>query len=297
MVSRWTFDVYGQPTAFAGTAGSLAFEYDAAGRETTRFLGGQAALTHSFDPMGRLTAQAIWAYNPDSDAAVPDAEYQSLQQRTYSYRHDGHLVAVRDARAGNREYDLDPSGCVTSVIGANWTESYAYDAAGMIGSADISDANEYADVPGPRTMSGTLTRQAARTTYEHYGQGRVVRTVRRTLSGQRRVWEFGWNDLNQLTSVTNADAEHWEYSYDPLGRRTAKRQLAADGTILRQIDFRWDGTRVAEQEVRAPGQSPSTTSWDCRPRTLLPVAQTEKRLNDAVDVDKADVDLRFYASA
>ena len=299
VVSRWTFDVYGQPTAFAGTAGSLAFEYDAAGRETTRFLGGRAALTQSFDPMGRLTAQAIWAYDPDSDAAAPGAEYQSLQQRTYSYRHDGHLVAVGDALAGNREYDLDPFGRVTSVTGANWTESYAYDAAGMIGSADISGANEYADVLGPRTMSGTLIRQAARTTYEHDGQGRVVRTVRRILSGQRRVWEFGWNDLNQLTSVTNPDAEHWEYSYDPLGRRTAKRQLATDGTILRQIAFSWDGTRVAEQEVRAPGQPPSITSWDYRPGTLLPLAQTEKRLSGVVDPDsdlnQAEVDLRFYA--
>jgi RHS repeat-associated protein len=305
-ISRWTFDVYGQPTAFAGTGGSLAFEYDAAGHETTRFLGGKAALTQSFDPMGRLTAQAIWAYDPAGGSSSPGTEYQALQQRTYAYRHDGHLVAVGDSLAGNREYDLDPFGRVTSVTGANWSESYAYDAAGMIGSAGISGAagmgiggtgfhgaNEHSDVLGPRTMDGTLIRQAARTTYEHDGQGRVVRTVQRTLSGQRRVWEFGWNDLNQLTSVTNPDAEHWEYSYDPIGRRSAKRQLAADGTLLRQIDFSWDGTRVAEQTASAPDRQPSTLSWDYRPGTLLPVAQTEKRFSDAVD--QLEVDLRFYA--
>ncbi|WP_368858106.1 hypothetical protein [Streptomyces sp. AS02] len=48
----------------------------------------------------------------------------------------------------------------------------------------------------------------------------------RSLSGQRREWRYTWNAEDQLVRIDTPDRGTWAYDYDPVGRRTAKRQLA-----------------------------------------------------------------------
>ncbi|MGW7328579.1 RHS repeat domain-containing protein [Streptomyces sp. NPDC054840] len=69
---------------------------------------------------------------------------------------------------------------------------------------------------------------------------------------------IAWNAEDRLTDATTPDGDHWQYTYDALGRRTAKQRLGADGEIAERITFTWDGTRLAEQATpwmvtRPPG--------------------------------------------
>lgn len=306
-VSEWTYDAVGLPASLATSGGGLAFQHDALGRETTRYLGPCAALSQSFDPAGRLTGQAIWAYDQiePADAATANTDpetgtdtaaartHQSLQQRAYAYRPDGFPVKAGDQLRGIREFELNAAGMVTTVSAATWTETYLYDTLGNLTHAVTPDGGADEDAQGEREHTGTVLRRAGRTTYEHDAQGRVVRTIRRTLSGQTREYHFSWTADDRLTQAITPDGSIWRYAYDPLGRRTAKRRLADDGTVLEETWFTWDGTRLAEQaSITADGQAHVTT-WDWEPGSHRAAAQTQRSW--ATDAPQAEIDIAFYA--
>lgn len=282
--TNWAYTRSSQPATLNGTAGALVFEYDPAGRETTRRLGRRAALTQAYDPDGHLTAQHVWAH-PSEDPNTPDVpgnHYLPMQQRTFRYRQDGVVTAVSDRLRGDRSYELTPSGRVTAVAAATWREQYAYDALGNLTAAHPGTTT---DVAGPRTLDGLLLRSAGRGSYTYDDAGRLVRQVRRTLSGQQRVWTYHWNGYNQLVSVTTPDGTTWRYRYDPFGRRVAKQRLGAHGTVAEETTFSWDGADLAEQR-RMTAEGVTATSWDYRTDTGEPLTQTDRSwLADApVDV-------------
>ncbi len=97
---------------------TVDFTYDPVGWEVTRRIGETLTFDHTYDPVGRLTAQSVTG---------PDGS--SLHHRTYTYRADGNLIGIDDQLTGPRRFDLDPTGRVTAVHAANWTERYAYDEA------------------------------------------------------------------------------------------------------------------------------------------------------------------------
>ena len=296
VVSAWDFDALGNPTVCAGDRPALAFEYDASGRETVRRIGAQAALTTGYDHLGRVWTHGVWAYTdgtaatgsatPPANAAVP---YQCTRTREYTYRADDQVTAINDQLAGQRTLQLDPNGRVLSVGGPAQTERYAYDLAG----------NLVQDTDGPRELDRSRLRQTARAHYEYDGQGRVMRTLTRTLSGQRREWAYTWNGRDQLTGVVTPDGARWTYTYDPLGRRIGKQRLDADGTVLERTVFTWDGSRLIEQshfDAGSAERAADVTTWDYLPGRFEPVGQTEQlRLGPGSDQD--EYDRRFYAIA
>ncbi|MER6143426.1 putative T7SS-secreted protein [Streptomyces sparsogenes] len=287
--SAWTYDAAGRPTALTTADNSLHFAYDAAGRETSRTFGADVALTQTWDNLGRLTTQALTHSNASA----------LLQHRAYAYRPDDHLTEIRELTSGTRRFDLDPVGRVTAVHAHGWTETYAYDSAGNLTHATAPDHSS----PGERQFTGTILHRAGRTTYEHDAQGRLVRRTRKLLNGQTRTWTYTWNAEDRLTDATTPDGEHWHYTYDPLGRRTAKQRLAEDGTVADQILFTWDGTRLAEQTTSGG----LVTTWDYAPGTHRPISQTERhapreqveetssilRLTDTTP--QSEYDARFHA--
>lgn len=64
-------------------------------------------------------------------------------------------------------------------------------------------------------------------------QGRVVRFLRRTLSGRTRETTYAWDAHDRLIRAVTPDGAIWQYTYmyDPIGSRTAKRRLDAEGAI------------------------------------------------------------------
>lgn len=268
VTSTWTFDAAGNPRALDVAGRQLAFEHDAAGRQTTsRF--GAVVVEQTWEATHRLRVQAVSTTGPNGRPLV--------QRRSYQYRADGYLTGVLDL-AQARDFTLDQVGRVT----ATGDEQYAYDANDNVVSSG-GDRFEYA--------AGRL-RTAGRTTFEHDANGRVVVRRSRTLSGQVRVWQYAWDGEDRLREVVTPDGVRWRYGYDAFGRRVTKARLTENGEIAERVDFTWDGTVLAEEE-HVTAQWARHKTWDWRPGSNRPVAQTERTLPR--DTPQDVIDREFYA--
>ncbi|MEV6583198.1 putative T7SS-secreted protein [Streptomyces sp. NPDC051582] len=280
-VTTRTYDTAGRAAELTACGRTFTFERDEAGRELVRRIGGTTTLAHRFDVSGRLTEQQV------------SGRGRTLQRRAYAYRADGHLAAVEDRLSGIRRFDLDALGRVTGVHAADWSESYAYDAAGNQTDAAWPASHPGQEATGPRAFEGTRITRAGDVRYEHDVQGRTVLRQKTRLSRKPDTWHYTWDPEDRLTSTTTPDGTVWRYRYDPLGRRTAKQRLGADGeTVIEETLFTWDGATLCEQVSRgADLPLPVALTWDHL--GLRPVAQTERRLG--ADSPQEAVDARFYA--
>ncbi|MEW2522923.1 DUF6531 domain-containing protein [Actinacidiphila alni] len=262
--SSWDWRSDGLPARLRSASGTIDFGYDELGRETERSVGDGLRLTQRWDGHHRLTEQLLRT-----------ADEVTVQRRTYAYRADGYAEAVGDLLSGDREFDLDAAGRITAVRSDDWTQTYAYDAAGNLALATAGDGSGDADrvsaAAGPRDVTGTLVRRAGRTHYDYDGQGRLVRRTVRLLSGGSRSWDFHWSADDRLTQVRTPDGSTWNYVYDALGRRTAKERRDGDGRLLDRTDFTWDGGRLCEQ-VSAEG----SLTWDWAPGTHRALSQVQR---------------------
>ncbi|MEU9445778.1 putative T7SS-secreted protein, partial [Streptomyces sp. NPDC048304] len=281
--SIWTYDLLGNPTALTTHGHTLTFSHDAVGRETSRRLG-EVTFTSTYDTVGRLTAQAVTG---PADRLV--------QHRAYTYRPDGYVTRIDDHLSGTRHYELDPIGRVTTVRAANWSESYAYDAAGNQTHANWPDAHPGAEARGIRVYEGTRITRAGSIRYEHDAAGRVTLRQKTRLSRKPDTWRYTWDAEDRLTSVITPDGTVWRYHYDPLARRIDKQRLAEDGrTVVEQVDFTWDGATLCEQATRSvTNPNPVTLTWNHR--GWRPLLQAERRAVD--DMAQEDIDSRFFAIA
>jgi YD repeat-containing protein len=285
--SAWKYDLAGRPLTLATDTEELFFGHDAAGRETYRWIGRRTAISNEWDELGRLTARRVLGVDPDN------AESSRLvHERAWAYRADGVPESITDSSEGPRQLALDPAGRVTTVSAATWSEQYAYDLAGNVNFTADTRTPDAAST-GPREVTGTLLRRAGRTNYEYDGQGRLIRRVQRTLSGNQKAWTYAYDARDRLTEATNPSGERWRYHYDPLGRRIAKQHLAEDRTPLEETRFAWDGTTVAEQ-VHSRGTGVEVaTAWDYEPDSWTPV--TQDRRSYLADAPQELVDRQFHA--
>ncbi|MFE0187227.1 putative T7SS-secreted protein [Streptomyces sp. NPDC058989] len=279
--TTYTYDAAGNRTALTVSGHTLGSEHDAAGREITRYFGEVATFGNTWDPTGRLIGQSVTS--PATGI---------VQRRKYSYRADGNLVGIDDHLNGPRTFDLDMAGRVTAVQARGWTEAYAYDQAGNQTEANWPPNHPCSEARGLRAYTGTRIASAGQVRYEHDTQGRITLRQKAFLSRKPDTWRYTWDAEDRLTTVTTPDGQNWCYLYDPLSRRIAKQQVAADGSPLEQVNFIWDGANLAEQSTSAPGsQIPITITWDHD--GLRPIAQTERKL--LADGPQEEVDRRFFA--
>jgi RHS repeat-associated protein len=281
--STWTYNAAGNRTELTTCGRTLTFTHDAAGRETTRHIAETLTLANAFDPLGRLTEQELTG-----------PANQRLQHRAYTYRADGNLTAVDDHLGGTRRFELDTAGRVTAVQAANWTESYVYDTAGNQTRATWPNTMPGEEASGWRTYIGTRITRAGNVRYEHDEAGRITVRQKTRLSRKPDTWHYTWDAEDRLTAVVTPDNTTWRYRYDPMGRRTAKQRLSADGeTVLEQTDFTWDGTTLCEQTTHTPSttQPAITLTWDHQ--GLHPLTQTERKILS--DWPQEEIDSRFYA--
>ncbi|MGW0667769.1 putative T7SS-secreted protein [Streptomyces sp. NPDC002746] len=282
-VTTYTYAADSTTQRLTSGAHRIDFTHDAAGRELSRVFGDTVTMTSAWDEAGRLSAQHITA------GARP------VNSRTYSYRADGHLTSIADRKSGTRTFDLDGSGRVTAVHARNWTERYAYDDAGNQTSASWPDRHPGSEATGSRAYSGTTITRAGDVRFEHDALGRITQRRKTRLSRKPDIWRYAWDAESRLTAVTTPDGTRWRYRYDPLGRRTAKQRLSADGeSVAEEIRFTWDGLTLCEQTTHHP-DTPNTVAltWDHRGHT--PLAQTERILTP--DDRQTEIDRRFFAIA
>lgn len=280
--TTWSYDTSGRRTGMVASGRTIDFTYDSTGRELTRRIGESVTLEHTFDALGRLATQS-----------VRGADDHSVQHRTYTYRADGNLIGIDDQLSGSRRFDVDRAGRVTAVHAGNWTESYAYDEAGNQTSASWPSDHPGQEATGPRTYTGTRITRAGGVRYEHDALGRITLRQKTRLSRKPDTWRYEWNADDRLTSVTTPDGTRWRYTYDPLGRRTAKLRLAKDSeTVVEQVEFAWDGATLCEQTTTSSSlPNPVTLTWDHQ--GLRPITQTERIT--ATDAPQQEIDSRFFA--
>ncbi|MFI8236317.1 RHS repeat-associated core domain-containing protein, partial [Streptomyces sp. NPDC085866] len=279
--TTWSYDATGHRTGMVASGRAIDFTYDEAGRELSRRIGETVTLEHNFDALGRLTTQS-----------VTGAEHRTVQHRTYTYRADGNVIGIDDHLSGSRRFDLDATGRVTAVHAPGWTERYAYDEAGNQTQASWPTHHPGQEAVGPRAYAGTRIIRAGNVRYEHDVLGRITLRQKTRLSRKPDTWRYEWDATDRLTSVVTPDGTRWRYTYDPLGRRTAKLRLAADGeTVVERVDFTWDGTTLCEQTTTSANlPNPVTLTWDHQ--GLRPLTQTE-RITSA-DTPQDEIDSRFF---
>ncbi|MEU4475645.1 DUF6531 domain-containing protein, partial [Micromonospora sp. NPDC023888] len=280
--SAWEYDAGHRPVALHTGGATVSFTHDAAGRETRRAVG-NLALTQSWDANHRLLSQIVTA-SPTAPAAVPDL----VAHRAYRYRADGYLTDIADQVTGERRLELDRAGRITVVQAGDWTERYAYDDSGNVASAAWPGADDDGAARGEREYTGTLIRRAGNVRYEHDAAGRVTLRQRKERSTKPSTWRYTWDSEDRLTGVTTPDGIRWRYRYDALGRRVAKQRLDADGAVVEQVDFAWDGPHLIEQTHRGD-DGDKTSTWEYAPGTFTPISQTDG------PADQDEIDRRFYA--
>ncbi|MET7792109.1 RHS repeat-associated core domain-containing protein, partial [Streptomyces sp900116325] len=215
-----------------------------------------------------------------------------IQRRDFTYRADGHLVGLVDQLSGRKVYDLDLIGRVTAVHAKNWTERYTYDEVGNQTEAFWPSSQSSQEAVGTRVYTGTAITRAGTIRYEHDQLGRITLRQKTRLSRKPDTWNYKWDAENRLISATTPNGNQWKYSYDPLGRRTAKEQLTSDGSIVEKISFTWDGNTLCEQSTTV-GNLPQhvTLTWDYD--GFRPLTQTERVYSP--DATQDIVDERFFA--
>ncbi|MDT0317669.1 DUF6531 domain-containing protein [Streptomyces millisiae] len=277
--AEYGYDGVGRPVELTTSGHRIAFGYDAAGREVERLIGDSLTLVHGWDPTGRLLEQTVTAGD------------DMVQRRSYTYRPDGIPTGAEDRLRGASRFVLDQVGRVTGVEAQDWQETYAYDAAGNQTRAVWPEHHAGVEGQGDRVYRGTQVTRAGAMRYEHDRAGRVMTRRKARLSRKPDVWHYRWDAEDRLTSATTPDGTVWRYLYDPLGRRIAKRRLGADGSVVEETRFTWDGSRLAEQTTTGDAMPhPVVLTWDHD--GVVPVAQTERLLNAA---SQEEVDARFFA--
>ncbi|MCL2552764.1 MAG: DUF6531 domain-containing protein [Actinomycetia bacterium] len=272
--STWSYDGAGQPMGLSIAGQNLAFGHDAAGRETSRTFGDRVRLHQTWDEVDQLTAQALGPAVPDASATPAGVTLL----RTYGYDAGGMVAAISEPAGGTRHFDVDTVGRVTSVRAEGWSAAYTYDIAGNLTGAVTDDPATPAELrDAPKEFGGTVVRRSGRTDYAHDDRGRLVRRTVRLLDGRRRVQTFVWDEADRLRETVTPGGDRWRYTYDGLGRRIAKSRVDADGTVVEEVRFFWDGVRVAESTAAGPGDDPGAGAvWEYAPQSSEPVVQVTR---------------------
>lgn len=281
--STWAYDAVGNRSELISTAGHrLNFVHDAARRETSRRVGDHLTFSHTFDEMGRLTAQS-----------VEGPQERNVQRRAYRYRADGYLTGTEDPTSGARTYDVDTVGRVTGVTAPHWREAYAYDAVGNQTAAAWPDAHSAPEAQGRREYTGTRIERAGAVRYEYDAAGRIVLRQKTRLSRKPDTWHYAWDAEDRLISVVTPDGTRWRYTYDALGRRAAKARMTDDDTaVVERTVFAWDGATLCEETTTSTASSNAVTlTWDHQ--GSHPVAQAERITS--VAAPQEEIDSRFFA--
>ncbi|MFJ4126340.1 RHS repeat domain-containing protein [[Kitasatospora] papulosa] len=134
-----------------------------------------------------------------------------------------------------------------------------------------------------------LSAGSIRCTYD--ASGRIVARHKARLWCKPDVWQYSWDAEDRLIACRTPDGALWQYSYDSLGRQTAKDQVDEGGAVVHSVHFTWDGTTLVEQTDTAQH---TTLTWDCDGYT--PLSQLERRTGLATASSASTAtDSRFFA--
>jgi RHS repeat-associated protein len=208
------------------------FERDRLHREVLRTQG-QMNTRSEYDRIGRLNmrtrrlsnqprplpAESIrtFEYDPvDNLTARVDSSRQGTLRTLLGYDSSGRIMSAQDNRVGQ-------------------LETFAYDAAANLVDGSQSGASR---VPHNRLRAFQDKR------YRYDGFGRLIEKTSIRHGTQR----FAYDAESRLSEVRNPNGHVVRMTYDPLGRRIAKREHHPSGYQISETKFTWDGLRLLMEE-------------------------------------------------
>jgi RHS repeat-associated protein len=142
----WTYDNLDRPATEASTrnASTVGYSYDDAGNRVALIFNGSAYLTYGYDQPSRLTAITYGAqsfgFSYDTTSRRTAMTYPNGVVTSYGYDTESRLTSLGASLNGTPitsfGYVLDAAGNRTSKTTLDWTDTYGYDAANRLVSAD-----------------------------------------------------------------------------------------------------------------------------------------------------------------
>ena len=210
-------------------------ERDQLHREVLRSQG-QISTRSQYDRSGRLhTRSRRLTQQP------PHLPAQS--SKAYDYDPSDNLIS-RFSRNGSRESRSLLHYDATARIVANQDslqghpETFAYDAA-----ANLLDSSQTG--AGRVRHNRLLTFQDKRYRYDAFGRMTEKRSAR------HGTQQLAYDAESRLIAVHNANGNVVRMTYDPLGRRIGKTEHSAQGVLLGETRFTWDGLRLLQEQRSA----------------------------------------------
>ncbi len=210
------------------TAGSTTVRFEGpAGGGVLTLLGDSLVLRRKATPTGKLEAQYLARYNPNTprEVAATHSDPNLLHWRRYEYDLAQNLIAEHrsDGRTIRYELTRDDQVAVRRIYrGATLLEEerYAYDACGT----PVIAGARYDAAMRPTELRG-----------ERFEYDEVGRLSRRTTDAG--VWRYEWSATGELIRVIAPDRVV-EMDYDATGRRLRKRVLRS-GELVRSTSYVW----------------------------------------------------------
>lgn len=257
-VWKWTWNVHGElltsqtpVQALSGQTTSYAYGAKGGTGETqgqlkSRTVPGAQTASYTRNPLGQVTR-----------AETKDGANQSIVAYDYSYDSAHRLATVTDSRANKQlTYTWTPGGRLARVVDSDGhSTSFAYDGVGRLSSLTAPNGENVSfvwDAGGrlieKRLNSGLRTTQSwfedgslkdkknlfsATTLSSHVytldSQGRRA-THAETINGTAKSWNYGYDNLDRLTSASDGTAE--TTSYDIYGNRRTKSKSGTTTAYL-----------------------------------------------------------------
>ncbi len=198
----FTYNAANELTGESGPGVSLAWSYDAAGRQVSA-TGSTGTTTKTYDAAGELTADntpqgnLAWTYGANGQPATMTLPTGGVV--TYGYNTANELTSLKDPAGGSYALSYDAAGNRTGITypnGINQAETYTPD--NQV--ASITDA------------LGSSTVASFAYTYGAAGN-------RTSETGPQGDFSFGYDTLGRLTSSTSS-AGTTNYSFDQAGNLT-----------------------------------------------------------------------------
>jgi RHS repeat-associated protein len=256
IVFGYTYDAEGcVKTVDADGLGTFSFSRNSRGKVEEMGIPGGSRLKQRFDTRDRILQQAF--------TGPEGSETSAGITREYAYGETDSLQAISDSQWGKTRYTHDESRRLIQSVSDGTRLDFELNACGdpmaIVENGSIETRRSY-------TAGGVLENQGP-IRYKYDGAGRLIAKTDDRGQDPSRAWRYAWDAKNRLLSVTTPKGETWEYAYDPLGRRCAKKGPG------REIRFIWDQD-VLLHEIE---DGKETRTWGFEPYGFKPLFRIQNR--------------------
>ena len=206
-------------------------EYDAQGRVTSQWLGGEdAPMVFSYDPDNRRTTvtdargkEQVHTYSIQLPLTDREDSYGNSLHMTYNANND--LTSVSDELGRKTGYFYDTRGNVTSIVDALDNEqTMVYDDRNNL--TAVTDARgvpttyEYDEYDNLTAIIQTVGVEPITTTFTYYEDGALAGLLQSRTDPLGHTTSHRYDSYGNMTVITDALGTVTTYGYDLAGRRT-----------------------------------------------------------------------------